>query len=403
MFKPARVLQVAFVATVLTGCAAPKTTAVSPPAGSTQAQPVSASGQAGRSTAKTAAASESGSSARNGKTTPEARPSQGQDGFLTRNGALLPDIQSYADEVAQSRHIPLAHVASLLKEARYNATVARLMTPSPTPIRRSWVTYRNRFIEPVRIKAGAQFWQEHRARLDSVAKQYGVPPSIIVAIIGVETIYGRHMGNFRILDALATLGFKHPDTARPERSQLFRDQLADLIQLDARRELDARTETGSFAGAMGLPQFMPGSILRYAVDGDKDGHIDLRTSPDDAIASVASFLRQHGWQPGLPVFAPVALPGDAAKLVKGGLEPTYTWEQLRQLGARERQSPPPYAWREHLLGIVDLLDEPRGTAEYRTGTPNFFAITHYNRSYFYAASVADLAQELANRLGYGAP
>ncbi|CAM5344046.1 lytic murein transglycosylase B [Eoetvoesiella caeni] len=400
MFKPAHVLQVALVAIVLAGCASsPKTPVTALPA-DTQAQSAAASAPA-----ENGAATGKGSpSQRNGRASvAAARSAQGQEGFLAPNGTLLPDVQVYAAQVAQTRNIPLAQVQSLLKEARYNATVVRLMTPSPTRIRRSWFTYRNRFIEPVRIKAGVQFWQEHRAKLDSVAKQYGVPPSIIVAIIGVETIYGRHMGNFRILDALATLGFRHPDTARPERSQLFRDQLADLIQLDARRELDARTETGSFAGAMGLPQFMPGSILRYAVDGDKDGHIDLRTSPDDAIASVASFLRQHGWQPGLPVFAPVALPGDAAKLVKGGLEPTYTWEQLRQLGARERQSPPPYAWREHLLGIVDLLDEPRGTAEYRTGTPNFFAITHYNRSYFYAASVADLAQELANRVGYGAP
>lgn len=404
MFKPARILQVAFVATVLTGCSStPKTPLTPLPTDSAQAQPASASGQASSAT-NTAAAGESNPSIRNGKVfKPETRPGQDQKGFLARNGALLPEIQTYAGEVAQNRNIPLAQVVSLLKEARYNTTVARLMTPSPTRIRRSWITYRNRFIEPVRIKAGVQFWQEHRAKLDSVAKQYGVPPSIIVAIIGIETIYGRNMGDFRLLDALATLGFRHPDTARPERSQLFRDQLADLIQLDARRELDARTETGSFAGAMGLPQFMPGSILRYAVDGDNNGHIDLRTSPDDAIASVANFLRKHGWQPGLPVFAPVALPGDAAKLVKGGLEPTYTWDQLQQLGARERQSPPPYTWRQHLLGIVDLLDEPRGTAEYRTGTPNFFAITHYNRSYFYAASVADLAQELASRLGYGAP
>lgn len=399
MFKPARILQVACVAALLAGCASSKT---SPPQSANPApsQPA-VSGQAG---ATTGTAGENSVSTRQGKPRiTAAAPAQGQNGFLTLNGALLPEIQAYAQNVAQQRNLPLDQVVTLLKEARYNATVARLMTPSPTRIRRSWVTYRNRFIEPVRIKAGVQFWQEHRAKLDSVAKQYGVPPSIIVSIIGVETIYGRHMGNFRLLDALATLGFKHPDTARPERSQLFRDQLADLIELDAQHKLNARTETGSYAGAMGLPQFMPGSILRYAVDGDGDGRIDLRASPDDAIASVASFLRQHGWQPGLPVFAPVALPGDAVKWVKGGLEPTYTWEQLRQLGAKERQSPPPYDWRNHLMGIVDLLDEPRGTAEYRTGTPNFFAITHYNRSYFYAASVADLAQELADRLGYGAP
>ena len=230
-----------------------------------------------------------------------------------------------------------------------------------------------------------------------------MPQSIIVAIIGVETIYGRNTGSFRVLDSLATLAFRHPDTARPERSQLFRDQLADLIQLDNRHELNARTATGSYAGALGLPQFMPGSLLRYAVDGDGDHKIDLTSSPDDAIVSVANFLRQHGWQPGLPVFAPVTLPDNAAKLVKGGLEPTYTWDELRALGAKDRAGPFPDTWKQHLLGVVDLLDEPRHTAEFRSGTPNFFAITHYNRSYFYAASVADLAQILSVKLGYGAP
>src|SRR5690606_34578741 len=160
-------------------------------------------------------------------------------------------------------------------------------------------TYRNRFVEPVRIKAGVEFWRQHQAQLDKVAAEYGEPQSIIVAIIGVETIYGRYTGHFRVLDALATLAFTHHDQERPERSQLFRDQLADLIQLDHSGELDARRVTGSFAGAMGLPQFMPGSLLRYAADGDQDQQIDLRANPADAIASVANFLRLHGWQPGL--------------------------------------------------------------------------------------------------------
>jgi len=385
MFRPVCVLQVAIIAALLGGCASPHSTATTASTGSAQASSLPANAASGPG----------------GASEFPAPPSR--NGFLTRNGVLLPDIQAYAREVAQTRDVPLKQAESLLADAHYNATVARLMTPSPTRIRRSWVTYRNRFVEPVRIKAGVQFWQEHRAALDSATRQYGVPQSIIVAIIGVETIYGRNTGNFRVLDALATLAFRHPDTARPERSQLFRDQLADLIQLNNRGELNARTATGSYAGALGLPQFMPGSLLRYAVDGDGDHRIDLSSSPDDAIVSVANFLRQHGWQPGLPVFAPVILPDNAAKLVKGGLEPTYTWSELRALGAKDRPGPFPDTWKQHLLGVVDLLDEPRNTAEYRSGTPNFFAITHYNRSYFYAASVADLAQILSVKLGYGAP
>lgn len=316
--------------------------------------------------------------------------------FTLPDGRLDSSIEEFAAEVARVRSVPPQHVQALLREARYDATAAKLMTPAGTRIRRSWVTYRNRFVEPVRIGAGQQFWQENAAQLQRVEREYGVPASIIVAIIGVETIYGRHTGSFRVLDALATLGFRYPDASRPDRSHMFRNQLADLIQLDYLRQLDARTATGSFAGAMGLPQFMPGSLMRYAADGDRDGIIDLHGSTSDAIASVARFLRMHGWIPGLPVFAPVILPRDPGALVAGGISPTLTWEQLKKAGA-DTTSPQPAEWQRYLLGMVNLVDEPRGTVEYRVGTPNFFAITHYNRSYFYAASVADLAQALERR------
>ena len=321
--------------------------------------------------------------------------------FTMADGTLDPDIEAFADEVARLRRLPAQHVRALLLDARYNATAARLMAPSATRIRRSWVTYRNRFVEPVRIRTGQQFWQENAADLERTEQAYGVPASIIVAIIGVETVYGRHTGDFRVLDALATLGFRYPDASRPERSHLFRNQLADLIQLDYAGQLDARQVTGSFAGAMGLPQFMPGSLMRYAADGDRDGAIDLRGSTTDAIVSVARFLRLHGWEPGLPVFAPVTAPADAAALVTGGLSPTLTWAQLEAAGARAQDGPAPDAWRRQPLGMVNLVDEPRNTVEYRVGTPNFFALTHYNRSYFYASSVADLAQELERRMSAG--
>jgi len=345
----------------------------------------------------------------------------GRQGFRQADGRLIPEIQAYAQEVARVRHVPLTHVETLLKDAQYNATAARLMAPAKTRIRRSWVTYRNRFVEPVRINGGQKFWQQHKSTLDRAAQDYGVPQSIIVAIIGVETIYGRHTGNFRVLDALTTLGFSYPDDSRPERSQLFRDQLADLIQLDYEKKLDARQVTGSFAGAMGLPQFMPGSLMRYAADGNSDGRIDLHYSVEDAIVSVARFLRLHGWVPGLPVFAPVTLPRNPQALAVGGLYPTYEWSQLQKEGAATRPLPGTLAeagpaaggnrqsgtvaadWRQHKLGVVDLLDEPRKLAEYRIGTPNFFAITHYNRSYFYATSVADLAKALSDGMGYGGP
>lgn len=324
-------------------------------------------------------------------------------GFTLENGALKPGIQAYADEVARTRNIPQGVLEALLKNARYDATVARLMSPSKTRIRPSWVTYRNRFVEPVRIKGGIGFWQEHQDHLARLERDYGVPASVIVAIIGVETIYGRYTGDFRVLDALMTLGFRYPDPSRPERSQLFRDQLADLAQLHHEQKLDAYTVRGSFAGAMGLPQFMPGSLLRYAIDGDGDGRIDLQHNTADAMASVAAFLRYHGWVPGLPIFAPVQLPDQADTLVHGGIDPSLDWQTLSKNGARARTDAIDVDWKSHKLGVIDLKDEPRKTVEFRTGTPNFFAITHYNRSYFYATAVAELAASLSTQMGKDAP
>jgi len=391
MFRAVRILQVSALFILLAGCASTRTSAVSgtektlPPAQRNAAGPVAIA-------------------------LPDAPPSiragasvNSSEGFLNAAGDLQPAIDAYAREVAATRGVPPGQVEALLKSARYNATVAKLMTPGATRIRRSWVTYRNRHVDPVRIKEGGRFWHDHKSILDKTANDYGVPPSIIVAIIGIETVYGRQTGDFLVLDALATLGFRNPDPARPERSQLFRDQLADLIELDHQKRLDARQVRGSFAGAMGLPQFMPGSLMRYAADGDLDGTIDLGGSAADAIASVARFLRLHGWQPGLPVFAPVILPGNAGSLVAGGLHPTLSWPGLQAQGAKERPGAAGAAWKQFPLGIVDLPDEPRNLKEYRTGTPNFFAITHYNRSYFYAASVADLARILADNAGYGWP
>lgn len=336
----------------------------------------------------------------------ETRPIRGAEpgSFLDASGHLLPEFEAFARETAESRHIPLDQVRDVLSAARLNSTAIRLMTPSHKRIRRSWVSYRTRHVDLIRIKSGVAFWIEHRDALTRASRTYGVPPSIIVAIIGIETVYGRYTGTFRVLDTLATLGFRYPDPDRPERQQMFREQLADLIELDQEGKLDAFSVEGSFAGAIGLPQFMPGSLAKYAADGDGDGKIDLESSIPDAMASIARFLRLHGWTPGLPVFAPVRLPPDPSGLVHGGLVPELSWQDLQAAGAslipNARSGD---AWQQYPLGVIDLPDEPRGLNEYRSATPNFFAITHYNRSYFYAASVTDLAHELADRVGYGDP
>lgn len=394
MFKAARLLQAAPIFAFFTGCAS-----VPPAVSTAQADAATPRPETSASAPSIVQArAPQASSIKTGQSVP------GSGSFTTSEGHLQPDIQAYAREVATTRHVPLAHVEKLLLLARFDPQVARLMTPSGKRIKRSWVTYRQRYVEPVRIKQGVAFWQSYKTEVDRAAAQYGVPPSILVSIIGVETLYGRYTGSFSVLDALATLGFRHPDVNRPERSQLFRDQLADLIELDYRGELNATTATGSFAGAVGLPQFMPGSLRRFAADGDNDRRIDLYSSVPDALASVGKFLRLHGWEPGLPVFAPVQLPQNAAQWVDGGLKPTLRWQQLEQAGAYVARSPrTTMAWAQYPVGVIDLLDEPRGLAEYRVATPNFFALTEYNRSYFYATSVAELAQELADQMGYGAP
>ncbi|GAA4331645.1 lytic murein transglycosylase B [Pigmentiphaga soli] len=311
--------------------------------------------------------------------------------------AVAPDArQAFADLMAR-RGLDRGRVLSVLGEARFSPTVARLVLPPSSPSVRSWPRYRARFVETRRIREGMDFWEDHAGTLAQAERQYGVPASVIVAIIGVETFYGRITGNFRILDALSTLAFDYPAQARSDRSDFFREELAQFLLLCDETGMDPLAVRGSYAGAIGLPQFMPGSIRRFAADGDGDGRIDLLNSPDDAIMSVASFLLRHGWQAGQPVFLPVRLPPDPAALVDGGLRPTLDWPRLAAAGARPARGADEAAWRDWPLAVIDLLDGATGRTEYRVAAPNFFAITEYNRSYFYAASVADLADELQRR------
>lgn len=390
MFRPSRILQVAVASLLLSGCAtshpghqSSHESALSDDQTIISNHPINSNGVA---------------------PTPKPERPAAYGDFLDTNARLMPELEDFAKEIAQARQIPLQDVRALLSTAKVNDTAIRLMRPAPKRIQRSWVTYKTRNVDPIRIRSGLTFWKDHQSDLARVSQAYGVPPSIIVAIIGIETVYGQYTGTFRVLDTLTTLGFRYPDASRPERQQMFREQLADLIQLDHQGKLDAYSVEGSFAGAMGLPQFMPGSLANFAADGDGDDKIDLQNSPADAIASIARFLRLHGWEPDLPVFAPVALPAQASTLVKGGLIPDMSWEQLQNAGARSfSDTRSGTAWQQHALGVIDLQDEPRKLDEYRSATPNFFAITHYNRSYFYAAAVADLAHELADRMGYGDP
>ena len=392
-----RLVQLGLLTALLCGCTTPpsgpgQASATGQPTNTSTTSNTNASGSAtGAGAAGSASGATNSPTVTSSRFDPVSRPQT--------DSARRATMQRFGVEIAAQRKLAEPKVLQLLDEARYNPTVARLVAPvapGQTRAPRSWATYRGRVVEPIRIAQGQAFMQQYAAELDRASARYGVPQNIIAAIIGVETLYGKSQGTFRVLDALATLGFDYPDASRPDRADMFRGQLADLIELDLTGRVDARALKGSFAGAVGIPQFMPGSIKRFAVSASGAQEINLSSNMADAISSVANFLVEHGWQRGLPIFVPVRLPASANTLVDGGLKPTLDWPQLQATGAKLAPGAKDAPWMRAALGIIDLPEESAGTVELRTATQNFFTITQYNHSYFYAASVADLANALAD-------
>ncbi|MCD2511666.1 lytic murein transglycosylase B [Comamonas endophytica] len=305
------------------------------------------------------------------------------------------EAMQMAADIAQRRGLPLDWVQATLGQARFLPQVPRLMTPSTQVSAKDWNRYRGRFIDPVRIRAGVRFWQTHVAALERAEREYGVPAEIIVGIIGVETVYGQQMGNFRVVDALATLSFDFPD-AHPRaaaRTEYFRGELEQFLDFTYRGGMDLFALRGSYAGAMGLGQFMPSSWARWAVDFDGDGRIDLFRSPVDAIGSVANYFIGHGWKPGMATHYPVSLnatPAQMAELLAPDILPTFTPERMLALGARVHGGgmahPGPLALVELRNGVEAPL--------YIAGTENFYAVTRYNWSSYYALSVIELGEEV---------
>ncbi|MDR0934574.1 MAG: lytic murein transglycosylase B [Burkholderiaceae bacterium] len=317
---------------------------------------------------------------------PEATESTAQD----YDEAFEEHLAEFADEMAERHGFDKESLACLFGQVRRNEDVIRLITPLPTGTQKNWRSYRARFIETRRLKAGARFWNQHRKTLAKAEKTYGVPPEIIVGIIGVETIYGKNKGNFRTIDALATLAFDYPEHPKREaRMALFRNELENVLLFSAEQGIDPISLRGSYAGAIGLPQFLPSSIRKYAVDFDGDGNIDLRYSPADAIGSIANFLVWHGWTKGAPIVFPATLdetcprpPDDA---LNPGLTATLTPDDLREFCVTTKKTLP----GNLRFGLVDM-ENGNDPTSYWLATDNFFAITHYNRSYFYAMTVIDL-------------
>ena len=307
--------------------------------------------------------------------------------------ALRADALRFADEISQRRNFDIDWVRGRLAQARFVPAVARLIMPAPTPSAKDWAAYRERFINSQRVAAGIAFWAEHERWLVRAQAFYGVPPEIVVGIIGVETFYGRHTGKFRVIDALATLAFDFPSGPR-DRSEFFRDELEALFVLGRAQGIDPLDVRGSYAGAIGLPQFMPSSWNQYAVDFDGDGRVDLEHSVADVVGSVANYLATFGWQTGLPAHyevMPPSDPVDRAVLLAPDIVPSFTAADFAERGAVLDD-----AGRQHqgLLALV-LLHNGDQPASYVAGTANFYAITRYNRSAYYALAVIELGAAVA--------
>ena len=308
------------------------------------------------------------------------------------NYARHPAAQAFVAEVAERRGLGAAWLQAAMAGAHRVDRVRELIMPPPAGTAKDWAAYRARFVEPRRVAAGLAFWRDHEAWLVEAEQRWGVPSELVVAIVGVETFYGRITGTFRVVDALATLSFDFPP-GRRDRSAFFREQLEEYLVWCHREGIAPGGTRGSYAGAIGLPQFMPGSINRFAVDMDGDGHVDLLRQPADVVGSVARYLAEHGWQRGMPTHFGVAVPvdtADRAVLLGPDILPTFSAEQLLARGAAL-----PDEARAH-PGPMALVELQNGDAapSYVLGTANFWAITRYNWSSYYAMAVIDLAAAL---------
>jgi len=299
------------------------------------------------------------------------------------------EIEPFVARMAGSHGVPALRTRALLEDARIlDSVLDAVRRPAE---RKPWYEYRKIFITEKRIARGAEFWRRHENSLTRAAQRFGVPPEIIVAIIGVESFYGVHRGRIRVLDALATLGFRYP-----RRSAFFISELEAFVLLSDEERLDARSVKGSYAGAMGIAQFISSSYRNYAIDFDGDGLRDLMQSPEDAIGSIANYLSMHGWLPGAAIAVRAEVEGNAFRaVVEQGMKPHASLASIRAKGVRFAT----YAAEEEQGALLEF--EVTKGREYWVGLTNFYVITRYNHSRLYALAVFQLAQRIRERYGSG--
>jgi membrane-bound lytic murein transglycosylase B len=310
------------------------------------------------------------------------------------------DVVAFADDVAQRQGFENGWARNALAQARRIPSVTRLIMPAPAGTSKNWAVYRARAVEPVRIRAGVAFWGANEDWLRQADERYGVPPRVVVGIVGIETLYGRHTGRFRVVDALATLSFDFP-SGRSDRSAFFRAELESFLLLCHVRGVDPLLPRGSYAGAMGMGQFMPSNVLKFGVDFDADGIIDLEHSPADVIGSVAHYLAAFGWQRDLPARFAVIAPQrtlDRALLLVPDIVPTFSPQDFAERGAIVAAD---LSGFDGKLALVELHNGDAAPS-YVAGTRNFYAITRYNWSSYYAMAVLELGDAVAREHEQGA-
>ncbi len=295
------------------------------------------------------------------------------------------DVDEFIEEMHQEHGFDKAQMRHWMSEVKQQTSALEAIA-RPAEGVLTWGDYRRIFLNDKRIEQGVAFWKENQALLSKAEQQYAVDAAFIVAIIGVETYYGRHAGDYPVLDALTTLGFDYPPRAR-----FFRKQLKHFLLMVREEKLNIKQLTGSYAGAMGMPQFIPSSFRSYAVDFDGDGVRDFWNGSADSIGSVANYFKQHGWKLGAPVVAQVEVNDKAATLGNREMKPHTSVADFRRAGVST-----PDAFADQALATLLKLDATDGD-EYWLALNNFYVITRYNHSPLYAMAVYQLSQAITEK------
>ncbi len=303
--------------------------------------------------------------------------------YASENYLNRKDVKSFIDEFSEQHQYPKETLTKLFDKVKTQTEVLEAIQ-RPAEKKKNWQEYRKIFITPKRIKEGLQFWSENAQTLAAAEREFGVPPEIIVAILGVETFYGRYEGKYPVLDSLVTLGFDYPP-----RQKFFRSELEQFLLLANEENLDPVELKGSYAGAMGKSQFISSSYRRYAVDFDDNGKRDLWGSNEDVIGSVANYFKRHGWRENKPVTLPVNINGSAyMKLLDKGIKPSIVVSDLAKYDIDVEAD----SFSQEKVALLELNND--NSNEYWAGFNNFYVITRYNHSHMYAMAVHQLSQKI---------